>query len=177
MLLGFVPNAKQLHATTLRKRLAFVRASGKMLVSSSTRYKTMLSKNPQVFSSAAHRILDQVEAINALSKFIDTVRFVLNYQLYFCIAETASKQAAESALLLGEVLAVTSASSSLAAVLVPACCQWLQGCNGRSAVVRGLLRCLGVSVSDPKVLGTLMEETIVAFFRDPGGKIFNGNKL
>ncbi|KAF4516976.1 hypothetical protein B566_EDAN005578 [Ephemera danica] len=137
------------NCSTMRKRLAFVRSCGKMLVSSASRHKTLLVKTPQAFGNAAHRILDQVEAVNGP------------------IAQV-NKQAAESALLLGEVLAVTSVSPALAAVLVPASCDWLQRRSGRSAVVRGLLKCLGVSVSDPKVLGTLMEESIMAFFRDPG---------
>jgi hypothetical protein len=60
---GFTPTSKHFHSTTVRKRLAFVRACSKLLVSCSTRFKALISKDPPAFVNAQSKLLDQFETI------------------------------------------------------------------------------------------------------------------
>ena len=66
---GFTPTSKHFHSTTVRKRLAFVRACSKLLVSCSTRFKALISKDPPAFVNAQSKLLDQFETIIFQSKF------------------------------------------------------------------------------------------------------------
>ncbi|XP_065333691.1 ectopic P granules protein 5 homolog [Cloeon dipterum] len=144
---GFTTHTKYFHSTTVRKRLAFMRACAKLLNSCSTRFKALISKNPEAFVKALHKLLDQTEDI---------------------ISQTVplGQQISESGLLVGELLSGTLNSATLSEVLVKGLKQWLSTHTGGSLVVLGLLKAATISVSDQKTLGTIMESTLESFFRD-----------
>jgi len=77
----------------------------------------------------------------------------------------------ESALLLGELLSGTLSAAPLNSILVVGLHDWLSRHTGGSVVVLGLLKALGVSVQNQQILGTILEDTFEAFFRDTNGEI------
>ncbi|XP_059479588.1 ectopic P granules protein 5 homolog [Neocloeon triangulifer] len=145
---GFTPSSKHFHSTTVRKRLAFVRACSKLLVSCSTRFKALISKNPATFVKAFSKLLNQIEKI-----VFQTV--------------PPAQQISESALLLGELLSGSMTTSPLNEILVCGLQEWLTSHTGGSVVVLGLLKALSVSVTEQKALGSTIEATLESFFRDP----------
>lgn len=156
----------------MRKRLAFVRACSKLLVSCSTRFKVLISKDPHAFVNAQSKLLDQVEKIIFQSEFIP-VGAAAHTKCILVSAVPPEQQVSECALLLGELLTGTLASAPLNSVLAKGLCEWLSTHTGGSVVVLGLIKTLGISVQNQQMLGEILEDTLEAFFRDPNGQSFH----
>lgn len=152
---GFVPSASQFHPSTPRKRQMYVRASVKLLLSSVSRYKHLVTSRQDEIRSAVRRLVDRVETVSAN---------VSNHQ-----------KVSEAGLLLTEVLTLVNqpANSPVTTLALNAILSWLSKRDCLSVVVAALLRVLGTTVANQEILGMLLESTLTAFFRGRVGENSN----
>ncbi|XP_033214682.1 ectopic P granules protein 5 homolog isoform X2 [Belonocnema kinseyi] len=143
---AYDPTITHFHPTTLKKRQIYVRSAVKLLINCTTRHKALLSTNMKAFTNALSRMLDELEAI-----------------IESTVSE--SQQIAEAGLLVTELLHSINQSGLLVENLRTSWTSWLSGRTGRSPIVMGILKVIGVAVASPSTLGDIMEAALEAYFR------------
>lgn len=154
----YKPNITHFHPTTLRKRQMFVRACAKMLVSSASRFKNLLLKQPAAFQSSIRKMLNDIEGIVTAS-----------------VPE--QQQIGEAGLLLSELLSIinvieSNGSNNIATLALDTFVNWLSLMEGSSVVVRGCLRVFTTIITNHEHLSTLLEAALQAYFKQTGNANF-----
>ncbi|RZF35978.1 hypothetical protein LSTR_LSTR005391 [Laodelphax striatellus] len=145
---GHVGNVTQYHPSTPKKRLIFVRASVKLLLSCLSRYKHIIISKVSEVKATVRRMVDKIETC-------------------FISSPPGPQRVCEAGLILSEFLVLVnqSPSSTVSEIAVDATIDWLSSRDCSSVVVAGLLRILGTTVQDEQHFGSLMEAALMAFFR------------
>lgn len=66
---GYDSLMSHFHPTTLKKRQLYIRSSIKLLITCTTRYKSLVSTNPKIFNNTLSKMLDDMEAVIINSKY------------------------------------------------------------------------------------------------------------
>lgn len=77
MAAGYSPFLTHFHATTLKKKQMYVRASIKLLTNCTTRHKSLLSANSKLVTNTLIKMLDDLEAVIMNSKY--TILYNLDF--------------------------------------------------------------------------------------------------
>ncbi|KAG8246371.1 Ectopic P granules protein 5 [Homalodisca vitripennis] len=150
MAAGYSTKVTQFHPSTLRKRQMFVRACVKLILSSLSRHKQLVTTRQDEIRAAVRRMVDKVET-------------VITYSV------PGPQKVSEAGLLLTEILALVNQASNspVGTLAVEALLGWLSSRSTTSVVVAAMLRVLGITVANCFTLGALLEASLSAFFR-PG---------
>ncbi|XP_049842891.1 ectopic P granules protein 5 homolog isoform X1 [Schistocerca gregaria] len=144
-----IPEAVHFHPQTLTKRQTFVRVCVKLLTNCAGRHKALLLRREKDFRSAVGNILEDVECVVSASV-------------------PSPQQVAECGFLLSEVVPLAAQPQSLAPLALSELCSWLASRDGRSCVLRSLLKVAAPTLaSSPQALGAVLEAALEAFFRMP----------
>ncbi|XP_043252581.1 ectopic P granules protein 5 homolog isoform X1 [Colletes gigas] len=143
---GYDPLVTHFHPTTLKKKQMYVRASVKLLISSATRHKSLISSNPELFTSTLLRMLDEMEAV-----ILNTV--------------SESQQIGEASLLITELLHALNQSGHLMKHLCTSWASWLLKRTTTSPILIGVLRVVTITITSTSVLGEVMEAGLEAYFK------------
>nr|XP_033322179.1 ectopic P granules protein 5 homolog isoform X1 [Megalopta genalis] len=143
---GYSPFVTNFHATTLKKKQMYVRASVKLLISCTTRYKSLLSTSPKLFSNTLLKMLDDMEAV-----ITNTV--------------PESQQTAEAGLLITELFHTINQSELLMEYLRASWASWLLKRTASNPILIAVLRVMNTTITSSSILGELMEAALEAYFK------------
>ncbi|XP_003703213.1 ectopic P-granules autophagy protein 5 isoform X2 [Megachile rotundata] len=143
---GYDPAITHFHPTTLKKRQIYIRSSVKLLITCSTRHKSMISTCPKAFTNILLQMLDDMEFI-----ILNTV--------------SEQQQIAEASLLVTELLYTMNQSGFLMEHLRTSWTSWLSERTATNPILIGILKVISTTVTSSSILGELMEAALEAYFK------------
>ncbi|XP_034176460.2 ectopic P-granules autophagy protein 5 isoform X1 [Osmia lignaria lignaria] len=143
---GYDPAITHFHPTTLKKRQIYIRSSVKLLITCSTRHKSLISTYPKAFTNVLLEMLDDMEFI-----ILNTV--------------SESQQIAEASLLVTELLYTMNQSGFLMENLRTSWTTWLAERRATNPILIGILKVMTTTVTSSSILGELMEAALEAYFK------------
>ncbi|XP_076652381.1 ectopic P-granules autophagy protein 5 isoform X1 [Halictus rubicundus] len=142
----YSPFVTHFHVTTLKKKQMYVRASVKLLISCTTRHKSLLSTSPKLFTNTLLKMLDDMEAV-----IMNTV--------------PVSQQTSETGLLITELFHTINQSEILMEYLRTSWASWLLKRTATNPILIAVLRVMNTTITSPSILGELMEAALEAYFK------------
>ncbi|CAK9832986.1 Ectopic P granules protein 5 homolog [Anthophora retusa] len=143
---GYDPFISYFHPTTLKKRQLYIRSSIKLLITCTTRHKSLLSTNPKILHNTLLRMLDDMESV-----ILNTV--------------SESQQIAEASLLITELLYTMNQSEYLMEHLCSSWTPWMMKRTASNPILMSILKVITATVTSPSILGELMEAALEAYFK------------
>ncbi|XP_031837862.1 ectopic P-granules autophagy protein 5 isoform X2 [Nomia melanderi] len=143
---GYSPFLTHFHATTLKKKQMYVRASIKLLINCTTRHKSLLSANSKLVTNTLIKMLDDMEAV-----IMNTV--------------SESQQIAEACLLITELFHNMNQSGLLMEYLRNSWTSWLLKRTATNPILIAVLKIINTAITSSSILGELMEAALEAYFR------------
>ncbi|XP_026298515.1 ectopic P granules protein 5 homolog isoform X2 [Apis mellifera] len=143
---GYDSLMSHFHPTTLKKRQLYIRSSIKLLITCTTRYKSLVSTNPKIFNNTLSKMLDDMEAV-----IINTV--------------SESQQIPEASLLITELLHAINQNGFLMEHLRVSWTMWLSKRTDSNPILMSILKVIGTTVTSPSIFGDLMEAALEAYFK------------
>ncbi|KOC63485.1 Ectopic P granules protein 5 like protein, partial [Habropoda laboriosa] len=140
---GYDPAISCFHPTTLKKRQLYIRSSIKLLITCTTRHKSLLSANPKALYNTLLKMLDDMEAV------------IIN----------KSQQIAEASLLITELLYTMNQSEYLMEHLRSSWTSWLMKRTARNPILMSILKVITTTITSSSILGELMEAALEAYFK------------